>query len=111
VLIGPDVLLFGPNFVVLSTIITTATTTATTSSSRRRRITAPSGRAEGEYIGIDALFPYSVPEFIDLTHPPPPEKGLPWDWGHDLALYKLGGELTKFSGGHPLIAVVLGGAK
>jgi len=54
--------------VELSTITTTATTTATTSSSKRRTITGSSGRAEGQYIGIDTLFPYSVPEFINLLH-------------------------------------------
>jgi len=56
--------------VELSTITTTASTTAITSSSKRKIITASSGRAEGEYISIDTLVPYSVPEFIDLTHPP-----------------------------------------
>jgi hypothetical protein len=29
--------------------------------------TASRGRAEGDYIDIDTLVPYSVPEFIDLT--------------------------------------------
>jgi hypothetical protein len=101
-----------------STIITAATTT---SSNKRRGITASSGIVEGEYIDIDILIPYSVPEFLDLIHPTlrqrramrRKEKALiwgfgrfQWDWGHDLALYKLGRELTKFSRGDPLIAVV-----
>jgi hypothetical protein len=32
--------------------------------------TASRERAEGDYIYIDTLVSYSVPEFIDLTHPP-----------------------------------------
>jgi hypothetical protein len=87
----------------LAPIIATSTTTSS-SSSRERGTTTSRGRVEGGFIDIDTLFPYTVPEVIDLTHAPPtPQKGNAakkgvdlkdwkvsmWGWGHNLALYKL----------------------